>query len=318
MAVKKNPLKSEFGFVSPNFSIDEQGNITANSISTTVPITGTGGGGGTTVVEGDTTIVIGADYSLTDTQGSFRIAGIIGNNPTITMFRGETYRFNLNLDEGLTFNIFESGTTTFYSQGLSHNSGDIGDNAQGKIDGVITFTVPADAPNVLVYADADGFPFANITILDQQLYGNATLKNLSATQIVNFTRELDSTLTTNGAVTIAGGVGIEKNVNLGGTLGVNSISNADSGTSIDINSATAVNIAINNSTKLTVNSSGIVLTQVDINGGSIDGTTIGAAVQASAAFTEATINNKPSQTNQATRKDYVDATATALAVALGG
>lgn len=317
MAVRQNPFKSEFGFTSPGLIIDAQGNISANSITTVVPIQGSGGSGGTIIEEGDTTIVIGADYSLTDEQGSFRIAGINGNNPTITMFRGETYRFNIDLDT-LTFNIFESGGTTYYNDGLSHNDGSVGQDAQGKTTGVATFTVPSDAPSSLIYADADGFPFANINVVDQQLYGNANLNNLSASELVDFTRELDSTLTTNGAVTIAGGVGVSKNINVGGTLGVNSISNADSGTSININSDVDVNISISDSTKLTVNSNGIILTEVDINGGTIDGTDIGTTVQASAAFTDATINNKPTQTNQATRKDYVDATATALAIALGG
>lgn len=315
MAVKQNPLKSEFGFISPGFSIDAQGNINARSIVTTVPIQGAGGGG--TIIEDGTTVVVGADYSVTDEQGSFRIAGINGNNPTITLFRGETYRFTLDLTT-LSFNIFQSGGTIYYNTDISHNSGTSGQAAQGKSDGVITFTVPANAPNSLIYADADGFPFANITILDKQIYGNATLKNLSASELVSFTRELDSTLTTNGAVIVSGGVGIAKNLNVGSTLGVNNIDNADGGTIININSSSAINLKVNNSTKLTVNSSGIVLTSVDINGGSIDGTTIGASVQAAASFTEATINNKPSQTNQATRKDYVDATATALAIALGG
>jgi hypothetical protein len=68
-------------------------------------------------------------------------------NPTLTLARGNTYVFNVTLRGGAyPFWIKTApslGTTDVYDQGVSRN---------GAIEGLVTFVVPQDAPDVLYYA----------------------------------------------------------------------------------------------------------------------------------------------------------------------
>jgi hypothetical protein len=75
-------------------------------------------------------------------------AFIIDNqsNPTLTLVRGNTYIFNLVLNE-YSFYIKTAatlGTTNQYTNGVTNN---------GAITGNITFTVPQDAPDTLYYVN---------------------------------------------------------------------------------------------------------------------------------------------------------------------
>jgi hypothetical protein len=67
------------------------------------------------------------------------------NNPTLTLARGNTYVFNLNLNGSYPFWIKTqpvTGLGEVYNNGVSRN---------GSITGLVTFTVPQDAPDVLYY-----------------------------------------------------------------------------------------------------------------------------------------------------------------------
>jgi|694.fasta_scaffold01677_8 hypothetical protein len=67
-------------------------------------------------------------------------------NPTLTLIRGNTYVFSLNRIAAFPFwikTVPSTGTTDQYNNGVQRN---------GAIDGVVTFTVPQDAPNVLYYS----------------------------------------------------------------------------------------------------------------------------------------------------------------------
>ena len=68
-------------------------------------------------------------------------------NPTLTLTRGNTYVFNLSQSFPWAFYIKTEaslGTTNLYSDGVFNNGGS---------SGLITFTVPQDAPNTLFYAN---------------------------------------------------------------------------------------------------------------------------------------------------------------------
>jgi len=68
------------------------------------------------------------------------------NNPSLTLARGNTYVFNLTLDGVFPFWIKTqptTGTGETYTQGVSRN---------GAVTGLVTFTVPQDAPDTLYYA----------------------------------------------------------------------------------------------------------------------------------------------------------------------
>ena len=68
-------------------------------------------------------------------------------NPTLTLIRGNTYVFNLTQSFPWAFYIKTApslGTTDIYNQGVFNN---------GAVAGLITFTVPQDAPDTLYYAN---------------------------------------------------------------------------------------------------------------------------------------------------------------------
>jgi hypothetical protein len=69
------------------------------------------------------------------------------SNPTVTLVRGNTYTFSLVLDGVYPFYIKTEptlGTTNQYSNGVINN---------GATTGIITFTVPQDAPDTLYYVN---------------------------------------------------------------------------------------------------------------------------------------------------------------------
>ena len=70
------------------------------------------------------------------------------NNPTLTLIRGNTYVFNLVLNGDFPFFIKTQPSLTrnnLYNDGVTNN---------GAVEGLITFTVPQDAPDTLYYANS--------------------------------------------------------------------------------------------------------------------------------------------------------------------
>lgn len=82
-------------------------------------------------------------------------------NPTLTLTRGNTYVFNLELSFPYAFFIKSAesfGTTDIYSSGVSNN---------GATGGLITFVVPQDAPDMLFYCNDTEFNLrGQINIID--------------------------------------------------------------------------------------------------------------------------------------------------------
>lgn len=69
------------------------------------------------------------------------------DNPALTLVRGNTYVFNLNIRGDYPFYIKTTatlGTQDLYSDGVDRN---------GSVSGLITFTVPQDAPDTLFYVN---------------------------------------------------------------------------------------------------------------------------------------------------------------------
>ena len=83
------------------------------------------------------------------------------SNPALTLVRGNTYTFNLSLTAPLPFYIKTQasfGTVNLYNSGVSNN---------GATAGLITFTVPQDAPDTLYYCSSTEFNMrGQITIVD--------------------------------------------------------------------------------------------------------------------------------------------------------
>ena len=68
------PLRSDYGFKSPSFNVDLNGNITATTITLT-----------TDAEEG-----LAADHSFVESAGHFRFSGQNNNEPGFTVFRNQT------------------------------------------------------------------------------------------------------------------------------------------------------------------------------------------------------------------------------------
>ena len=94
-----------------------------------------------------------AEYKVENVaKGAYNFAHLEGeSNPDIQLYRGNTYKFNVNAS-GHPFYIMtepystmlssDGSSSTLYTSGVTNNGADVG---------TVTFTVPTDAPNKLYY-----------------------------------------------------------------------------------------------------------------------------------------------------------------------
>ena len=307
MAVNQRQFESEFGFKSPGFSVDALGNITATSINAA------GAGGGSGAQSGD--------YSVTTTGGNFRLSSTsvivdAGDNPTITLRRGTSYSFTLDISAG-SWNIFDSSNVLF-NTGIQHQTDDgtisNGSGAQAKTSGTFTFAVPVTAPDTLYYGDADYDPKGTITVQDPVAV-NVTASELNVTGESTLTSLTATSMTLNGDGTVTGAFEVD------GTLTANSlnidglgVAEINAGTNISLSAGNTIDLKIDGVTKGTIGINGSTLRVIDTT---IDGTIIGSTEPSTATFSGATVLAQPTTKNDISNKVYTDNTATALAVALG-
>ena len=104
-------------------------------------------------------------------------------NPTITLYRGNTYKFVLDVDghpfyimtEPFTTGIAEDGSTSvIYSSAVSGNGTEVG---------ILTFTVPSDAPDILYYQCGN----------HQAMQGILTIKTITAVTKIDVEHEIVGT-----------------------------------------------------------------------------------------------------------------------------
>ena len=300
----KSQFESGYGFRSPGFAVDAEGNLTAASFN---------------IVQD---VVAGVyDFVVSETDSTnFTIQNYVGNNPSLTLSRGRQYTFQLSLTN-FEFYIKQSDGVTNQNTGVSHSSGDTGLDAQGKSSGIISFLVPANAEDTLYYQNESGTARGTITVVDPE----GLFSEIEVTATTN------STSATTGALTVAGGLGVAKDLYVEGSLNVagTGISKIESFTNLELNSANKIILKIDNNTLGTLNSQGLettlnnsnittsTITTSTIALSTINETTIGLTTPASAKFTAAEITTAPINNNDATNKTYVDTTVTALSIALG-
>lgn len=302
MAVIKNsPFESKYGFKSPSFLVDDQGNITASSITLATTDTDTGAASDFLVTENDT-------------NTAFRIAGFEGDNPNVTVKRTQTFVFEVVVPN-LSFSFYEEDGETLYTNGITHSDGSRGTDTANKTEGFFTFRVPVDAPNGLLYkgldSETDTEVSGRIIIIDaDSKFGELEL-----------TTPTNSTSPTTGALTVAGGVGIALDLTVGGKI---------SAPEIDLNGVgipeviSTTNLVLGAGNKIVVRIEDADIGSIDENGlaipisnSTIENTTIGSTSPSTAAFTSAVVENQPTAGNELTNKDYVDQSVTALSIAFG-
>jgi len=293
----KTPFESAYGFLSPGFRVDSEGNIVARSIST--------------VQDTDTGTVSGVfDFIVSDDEANFFIENLSGENPSITINRGSTYTFRLNLT-GFTFFIKRANGVTNQTGGLAHSSGDTGVDAQGKSDGFLSFTVPLNTDDTLFYSNLDGSAIGTITVLDP----------VGLFSRVDITGKTQSTGIDSGTLVVDGGAGIANDLWIGGELNVagTGISKLESTTNLNINAGNKIVLQINDIKIGEINNSGlsIPINNSNITNSNINSTVIGAITPAEATFSSAIVIDDPIEPNEVTKKSYVDLTSAAFAIALG-
>lgn len=289
-----SPLSSEYGFKSNGFTVDEEGNIVAKSI---------------TLSTNDDTVTTPADFTITQT-GNDLVFASVGTNPDITVIRSEQFIFDITLSS-LNFTIYAEDQTSLYSTGLRHSDGTSGVNAQSKSSGRLVFTVPVNAPATLYYGSStNSLILGSITIVDPI--------GVFSTVAINST--IDSSSVATGALVVAGGVGVAGALTIGTQITSPEI-NTDSITSSDILVLDAENnITVNNAGimvgQITEDGSSIPVINTTVDNSSINGTSIGDVLPSTASFTTATVTTV-SGTTSVTNKTYVDSTAIALSIAFG-
>tara|TARA_B100001057_G_scaffold22028_3_gene20360 strand:- start:4064 stop:5095 length:1032 start_codon:yes stop_codon:yes gene_type:complete len=342
MAVNYIPFEAEHGFKSPGFTVDAEGNVTLKSLTYSVV---------------EEAIVDNRFYMRQ--QGEANSSAFIENttystgtqineeNPSFSLIRGAEFSFSLANFPFLTFNIFYadpsglSATTInglpviFYSDGLTYEDSVLGTlegvGAQGKSNGIVTFKVPALAPDTLYYATGDGSIYGTITTADPTITGVGAFSSLNVIGDVTFTgQDAEIQIAPQGAYSsvlinpVGQGTMSNMYVNaltLSATDTVNlspvdkNVTISPSGTGqLVVNSGVAGSIN-NMSIGQTTARDGSFLALNASNG--LNSTVIGNVTPADATFTKAIGQQRPVTEKELTNKAYVDSTATALAIALG-
>lgn len=289
MAVLKSPFESTYGFRGNNFSVDENGNLTANTI---------------TLLEiEEQTEETPADFIITSAinETDFNFENFSNNNPIINISRGSRVIFELDLGEN-SFSIYNNNQIELLSSGLQHSDGSSGVTAQGKSSGRLFFTVPASTPDIIFYGNLETNTFGQINVSDP----DGSFDQLS----VNNATDSDSPTT--GSLTVVGGVGIQKNLTVGETLNVTDIA---SSSSINFRSENEIIFLANDSSVLgIIDENG---STIPINNTTIDSTAIGENQPGKAIFSSASVLDRPLGNSDIANKQYVDTTITALTIALG-
>ena len=338
MTVIKSPFEAQHGYKSPGFTVDNDGNVTVRTLTYTVTEE--------TEVSGDFIMrQTGTGVWAKFTVDNYYVTGTntLQENPGLAIERGSAYTFTLLLgSEDLSFNIKQDdssnpGQYLAYNEGLKHTSEDgltelTQGDAQGQKTGKVTFTVPANAPTPLYYADSDGTPIGVITVSDPTISGIGSFSSILTTG--NLTAQGENATITLAPTGSSGTVVI--NPSNGGTLSnmdINALklTTTDSvtmgGTNAKITMAPTGlgTVSISPETTGSLNNVTIGSTKAQ-NGtflglvsssGTLNNTVIGNVTPTSGNFTVATMSANPKGPTQITNKKYVDMTSSALAIALG-
>lgn len=343
MPVNYIPFEAEHGFKSPGFTVDAEGNVTLKSLTYSVVEEA--------IVENRFYMKqSGEAESSAFIENTTFAAGtqIPQENPPFSLVRGAEYSFDLGNFPFLTFNIFyvdPAGQSAiqinglpviFYSDGLTYketadSTALEGLAAQGKTTGILTFKVPALAPDTLYYATGDGSVYGTITTSDPTITGVGAFSSLNVLGDVTFTgQDADITIAPQGAygsvIINPAGQGTLSNMYVNAltltatdtvTLSPvdDNVTISPSGTGVlTLNTGNAGSIN-NMSIGQTTARDGSFLALNASNG--LNSTVIGNVTPADATFTKAIGQQRPVTEKELTNKAYVDSTATALAIALG-
>lgn len=294
--VSGSEFRSDFGFASPNFTVDSAGNLTANSI---------------TVADEQNDQIF--DFQITDVPGGELI--LDNESAGFSEFSiAKTQPLTLNID--LTFEsifFFKQDKETLFTTGLRHSSGDTGDAAQGKSNGFYTITIPASYDeDVLFYTNSQNLEFGRISITDP----------IGIFSDISVTGDIPSTSIDTGALVVSGGIGVSQSITVSDTVFSASLQTNDITSLNGINFTTngEINFFQADSSQIgSISALGSTLPVIDttVTSSSIDNTSIGKNFPAEASFTSSTTAEPPINSIDITNKQYVDSRDIAFSIAFG-
>lgn len=319
MAVGYKQLESAFGFKSPFFSVDDNGNVTLRSI--------------TYLDEQSGEVDLTPDFSLSETQGdiNFFVTELQEINPTIELTRGEEYVFALTL-VNLTFRLESSGDS--YTSGLSYTADGVEYQTDGaaqlKKTGFIVLNVAGNAPDTLSIVDPQTGKSITLDILDPVFTGNGNFNNLTATGNINFigaNSDIIISPTGSSTVEINPAAGSLSNMAVSAT----SLTATQEVNFTTVNSNITIVPTLNG--KLVIDS-GITGTMDNVNigqtspaagtfnnliasSGSLNNIVIGDTSPSEGTFTSLVVNQTPQTNNEVANKQYVDNNSIVYAIAFG-
>ena len=332
MAITLNPFFSRYGFKGPGFSVDAEGNVTVKSLNSEQLIT--------TIVDNSVDTGSTTEIAVTESGGDFIIDGDTANpNKTITVIKGRTYKFNLNLST-LFFNIRDANSLDV-GTGISHVGGGVtttGAEANNKQDGSLSWQVPTIGTG-FVYADIDNVPSGQFVLTDPTVTGTGTFSSLIVTGtselrdsltvnaqtdlngLLNVNHTTESTSSSTGALVVDGGVGIAKNLNVDGDIVARTFKNTDVGIPT-LESSSNLNLSAKNS--LVFNVDGVEQGRLTSDGlnlkiinTTVNDTPIGNSGPSTGTFTEVTLKNEGTAPDNAVSKTYVDSGDIVFSIAFG-
>lgn len=284
MSIKNNQFESDFGFKSPNFVVDEMGNIRARSLS---------------LAESNDVAEIPPDINIEEKDGNFFIND--QTTPELVFERGRRYIIDISLTN-LDISFYES-TFNLYTAGLVDvESGPVSSIEQNKKEGRLIYDVPLTAPDELFYKSSTSETFNPINIVNQNVKFNR----------IDVESTVDALDISTGAIVVDGGVAINKSLRVNAKIHASDISDITTVTLTETDT-----LALKTHDDITIgeiNNQGLSMPVIDTT---IENTKIGLQSPTTARFTSASVDNKPSDTNDVTNKKYVDNSITALSIALG-
>jgi len=284
---------SQFGFVSPGFSVDKNGNIVANTI--------------TTNTEENTAEQEVYDFTVSDNGANFLFENQTqGITPELNLDKGKEYSFKLQL-ENFTWNLLEQDQETLYALGITHSLGVEGAAALNQSEGIFRLTIPIDYDqDQIFYSNFEQDVLGTINVLDP-VGVFSTIEVTDGTEASDFDT---------ASVLVAGGVAISKNLLVDSVLVDSQLltDNITSNSVLDIDAQNKITLSIDGQSIGKIQTTGL---EIPIVNSTINSTEIGQSVPDVAAFTSATVNEILNNENSITNKKYVDTRDIAFSIAFG-
>jgi len=332
MAISKNSFFSAYGFKGPGFTVDDEGNVTVKSLSSEVAISD--------IVSQVSDTLTTIELDVTESAGAFEISSYSGTNPTITLIKGRTYRFNLDLSS-LGWNIKGSDDDLNITTGIQHvedGTTTTGLNAHDQDAGYFEWAVPANASGYY-YSNVNGAVRGDITFTDPEVTGTGSFSSLLVTGTSEFRGDVtvnadlsaqkltlsdttQSTSSTTGGLTVAGGLGVAKDLFIGGKVVADDflstkvgIPTLSSNSNLNLSAQNAITFTINDLEQGRLTTDG--LTGVALKDTTVNNTVIGNETPADGTFTNLIQETTPTLKKHATTKSYVDTGDIVYSIAFG-